>query len=78
MTVKLQLYVTEEAAEIISRSTTDKNKGKWLSDVIVEYDRLMTEDTNECGALEQIRDRLWRIERRLTHMETRRVDRSAA
>lgn len=78
MTVKLQLYLTDEAAEIISRSTTDKNKGKWLSDVVLEYNRLMTAEPNDCGALEQISDRLWRIEQRLTHMETRRFERNTA
>lgn len=36
MTQKLQLYLSEDAAEIIRQSTTERKRGEWLSNVVVD------------------------------------------
>lgn len=69
MTQKLQLYLSEDAAEIIRQSTTERKRGEWLSNVVVEYNRLVTgmpapaDDT--AGVLERIDTRLSNLEKQV-------------
>jgi hypothetical protein len=68
MTQKLQLYLTEDAAEIIRQSTTERKRGEWLSNVIVEYSRIVTGTPAHAlddGLLERIDGRLANVERQL-------------
>lgn len=69
MTQKLQLYLSDDAAEIIRQSTAERKRGEWLSNVVVEYSRLVTgmpvqaDDTD--GVLERIDTRLSNLERQV-------------
>lgn len=69
MTQKLQLYLSDDAAEIIRQSTTERKRGEWLSNVVVEYSRIVTglpaPTTADDGLLERIDSRLANVERQL-------------
>ena len=67
MTQKLQLYLSEDAAEIIRQSTTERKRGEWLSNVVVEYHRIITgaPAPADDGLLERIDSRLANVERQL-------------
>ena len=69
MTQKLQLYLSEDAAEIIRQSTTERKRGEWLSQVVVEYNRLVTgmpvSTDAESGVLERIDSRLSNLEKQV-------------
>lgn len=67
MTQKLQLYLSDEAAEIIRQSTTERKRGEWLSNVVVEYHRIITGTPAlaDDGLLERIDSRLANVERQL-------------
>jgi hypothetical protein len=64
-TVKTQFYITDEAMAIINASATDKRRGEWLSNVIVEYHRLLhpPADIDAIGLQESILVRLEQIEK---------------
>ena len=72
MTQKLQLYLSDDAAEIIRQSTTERKRGEWLSNVVVEYSRITglpaqsADDTT--GILERIDTRLARMEKQIALM----------
>lgn len=69
MTQKLQLYLSDDAAEIIRQSTTERKRGEWLSNVVVEYTRIVSgmpapaDDTD--GVLERIDTRLSNLEKQV-------------
>ena len=67
MTQKLQLYLSDDAAEIIRQSTTERKRGEWLSNVVVEYSRIVTGSPapSDDGLLERIDGRLANVERQL-------------
>ena len=71
MTQKLQLYLSDDAAEIVRQSTTERKRGEWLSRVIVEYSRIITGESvqpaqaGDNGLLERIDGRLANVERQL-------------
>jgi len=67
MTQKLQLYLSDDAAEIIRKSTTERKRGEWLSNVVVEYSRIVTGSPapSDDGLLERIDGRLANVERQL-------------
>ena len=69
MTQKLQLYLSDDAAEIIRQSTTERRRGEWLSNVVLEYHRIVTGEASapsaDAGLLERIDARLANVERQL-------------
>lgn len=68
MTQKLQLYLSDDAAEIIRQSTTERKRGEWLSNVVLEYSRIVTglpAQSDDNGLLERIDSRLANVERQL-------------
>ena len=69
MTQKLQLYLSDDAAEIIRQSTTERKRGEWLSNVVVEYNRLVTgmpvQADDTAGVLERIDSRLSNLEKQV-------------
>lgn len=68
MTQKLQLYLSDDAAEIIRQSTTERKRGEWLSNVVLEYSRIVTgmpAQPADDGLLERIDGRLANVERQL-------------
>lgn len=69
MTQKLQLYLSEDAAEIIRQNTTERKRGEWLSNVVVEYQRITSglpaEVDATAGVLERIDGRLSNLERQV-------------
>jgi hypothetical protein len=68
MTQKLQLYLSDDAAEIIRQSTTERKRGEWLSNVVLEYSRIVTglpAQSADDGLLERIDSRLANVERQL-------------
>ena len=68
MTQKLQLYLSDDAAEIIRQSTTERKRGEWLSNVLLEYSRIVTglpAQSDDNGLLERIDSRLANVERQL-------------
>jgi len=67
MTQKLQLYLSDDAAEIIRQSTTERKRGEWLSNVVLEYSRIVTgmPAPSDDGLLERIDGRLANVERQL-------------
>ena len=69
MTQKLQLYLSDDAADIIRQSTTERKRGEWLSNVVVEYNRLVTgmpvQADDTAGVLERIDSRLSNLEKQV-------------
>jgi hypothetical protein len=64
-TIKTQFYITDKAMAIINASATDKKRGEWLSNVIIEYHRLLSPpaDVGAIGLQESILARLEQIEK---------------
>jgi|LakMenE01Jun11ns_1017448.scaffolds.fasta_scaffold9957487_7 hypothetical protein len=64
--IKSNFYVTPAALEVIARRAPSTNKrGQWLSDALVDYDRILAgvpADGGQCGALESIEARLRNLE----------------
>lgn len=68
MSVKVQFVITDEALEVINANATERKRGEWLSNAVVEYDRLMTGKPSvedDTGLLERIDARLAHVERQL-------------
>lgn len=69
MSIKLQLTISDEAMEVINANATERKRGEWLSNAVVEYDRLMTGkpsvEDDDTGLLERIDARLAHVERQL-------------
>lgn len=70
MVIKTQYALTEEAVSLINAYATERKRGEFISRVIVEYARLLSDDETpaECGVLEQINRRLEKIERRTARL----------
>jgi hypothetical protein len=69
MSVKVQFVISDEAMEVINSNATERKRGEWLSNAVVEYGRLVTgvagETGEDIGLLEQINSRLVRIEKQI-------------
>ena len=69
MSVKVQFTISDEALEVINESATERKRGEWLSNAVIEYGRLVTgvagEPGEDVGLLEQINSRLARIEKQV-------------
>ena len=69
MSVKVQFVISDEAMEVINESATERKRGEWLSNAVIEYGRLVTgvagEPGEDIGLLEQINSRLARIEKQM-------------
>jgi hypothetical protein len=77
-TAKLQLYIDDDAVEIIERRTSARGKGDFVSQAIREYDQRLTLDDSDqdCGTLEQLVSLVKRLEQRVMIMDSRRFVRS--
>ena len=69
MSTKVQFVLSDEALELINRSATERKRGEWISQVVLEYSRIIgaTPDNpaDNAGLLERIDNRLVNIERQL-------------
>jgi hypothetical protein len=69
MSVKVQFTISDEALSVINDSATERKRGEWLSNAVIEYSRLVTsfagEHSEEVGLLERIDSRLERIEKQV-------------
>lgn len=69
MSARVQYILTDEAIEIINAAATERKRGDWLSNAVVEYSRLVTgmpvqaDDTD--GVLERIDTRLSNLEKQV-------------
>lgn len=76
MSVKVQFVISDEAMEVINSNATERKRGEWLSNAVVEYGRLVTgvagEPGEEIGLLEQMNSRLIRIEKQIGLLVTGR------
>lgn len=73
MAVKLQLTISDEAWRVIESAATERKRGDWLSDAIIDYKRIMdaiptTESGEGAGVLESIDSRLSRLEKSIAAM----------
>jgi hypothetical protein len=76
MSTKVQFVLSDEALEVINRSATERKRGEWISQAVLEYSRIMGaipgDTADSAGLLERIENRLARIEKQLaviTRME---------
>ena len=64
-----KLELTDEAIEIINGAATERKRGDWLSNVVVEYDRLVSgmpaQADDTAGVLERIDTRLSNLEKQV-------------
>lgn len=64
--VKSNFYMTPAALEVIARRAPSTNKrGQWLSDALIQYDRILAgvpADGEQSGVLEAIEARLRNLE----------------
>lgn len=68
MSVKVQFVISDEAMEVINNAATERKRGEWLSNVVVEYSRIVTgmpAQPVDDGLLERIDGRLANVERQL-------------
>jgi len=69
MSARVQYILTDEAIEIINNTATERKRGDWLSNAVVEYSRIVTglpaPTTADDGLLERIDSRLANVERQL-------------
>lgn len=70
MTKKVQLVLTDEALAVIdAHAPGERKRGEWVSDALIDYDRIMSGvgelNGNDDGLLERIDGRLARIEKQL-------------
>ena len=69
MSVKVQFVISDEAMEVINAAATERKRGDWLSNAVVEYDRIMSgipAPATDDGLLERIDGRLANVERQLS------------
>lgn len=69
MQTRFTVELSEEAAALLLESTTERNKGKWLSALI-----LNCAHGSELGVTERIDQRLVRVERKIDQMIERGVE----
>ena len=68
MSVKVQFVISDDAMDVISNAATERKRGDWLSNVVVEYSRIVTglpAQSADDGLLERIDSRLANVERQL-------------
>ena len=68
MSVKVQFVISDEALAVINSNATERKRGDWLSNAVVEYSRITTGvpgSGDEDGLLERIDSRLARIEKQM-------------
>lgn len=69
MSVKVQFVLSDEAMEVINNNATERKRGEWLSNAVIEYGRLIGgvvgEPGNDVGLLERIDSRLARLEKQI-------------
>lgn len=69
MSTKVQFVISDEALEVINSNASERKRGEWLSNAVVEYNRLIstvpTDHGAEVGLLERIDSRLERIEKQV-------------
>lgn len=63
--INLVASISDEAMAIINASATDKERGEWLSNVIIEYHKLLhpPADVGAAGLQESILVRMRQIEK---------------
>jgi len=69
-TQKVHFTLSDDALAIIAQRAPSTNKrGEWISQAIVDYDRILSgidpNDTGDAGLLEQIVNRLARMEKQM-------------
>jgi hypothetical protein len=69
MSVKVQFVISDEALTVINTHATERKRGEWLSNAVLEYDRIVGgvagNSDDDAGLLERIDTRLGRIEKQL-------------
>ena len=68
MSARVQYVLTDEAIEVINGAATERKRGDWLSNAVVEYSRIVTgmpAQPADDGLLERIDGRLANVERQL-------------
>lgn len=67
MAARVQYVLTDEAINVINAAATERKRGDWLSNVVVEYSRIVTGSPapSDDGLLERIDGRLANVERQL-------------
>lgn len=77
MSTKVQFVLSDEALEVINRSATERKRGEWISQAVLEYSRIMGAipgDTDaDTGLLERIDNRLANVERQLAFVINQRL-----
>lgn len=67
MSTKVQFVISDDALDVINRNATERKRGDWLSNAVIEYDKIINgvidETTPNAGVLEQINERLSRLEK---------------
>jgi hypothetical protein len=66
MAVKLQLTISDEAWKVIEDAATERKRGEWLSDAIIDYRRItegIVDPAPDAGVLESVDQRLGRLEK---------------
>lgn len=67
MSTKVQFVISDEALEVINRNATERKRGDWLSNAVIEYDKIINGVVDEAapggGVLEAIDQRLSRLEK---------------
>lgn len=68
MSVKAQFVISDEALTVINANATERKRGEWISNAVIEYNRIVTgmpAPTADEGLLERIDARLANVERQL-------------
>lgn len=67
MSIKVQFVISDEAMDVINAAATERKRGEWLSNVVLEYSRIVTgmPAPSDDGLLERIDGRLANVERQL-------------
>lgn len=69
MTVKIEVVLSDKAMEVIHRSASEHKRDEWLSNAVVEYDRivsvLLVAQPAEDSVLEHLESRLATVGRLL-------------
>jgi hypothetical protein len=68
MSVKVQFVISDEAMEVINNAATERKRGEWISNAVLEYSRIVTglpAQSDDDGLLERIDSRLANVERQL-------------
>jgi|GEM_PF-2427185 len=81
MSTKVQFVLSDEALEVINQSATERKRGEWISNAVLEYSRIMGaipgDTTDSAGLLERMDNRLMNIERQLAMVINQRLGSAA-